>query len=71
MQYAVVIEESETGYGASVSDLPRCVAVAESEDEVRQLVREAVMTTRSHVITTTALSGNPVPLLCGRPAVSP
>ena len=42
MRYAVVIEESITGFGAYVPDLPGCVAVAESEDEVRQLIREAV-----------------------------
>jgi predicted RNase H-like HicB family nuclease len=42
MQYAVVIEKSETGYGAYVPDLPGCVATAETEDEVRQMIREAV-----------------------------
>ena len=42
MQYAIVIEKSETGWGAYVPDLPGCVAVAESEEEVRHLVREAI-----------------------------
>lgn len=42
MQYAIVIEKSETGYGAYVPDLPGCVAVGETEDEVRDLIREAV-----------------------------
>jgi predicted RNase H-like HicB family nuclease len=42
MQYAVVIEQSATGYGAYVPDLPGCVAVAETEDEVRVLIREAI-----------------------------
>lgn len=42
MRYAVVIEKSETGFGAYVPDLPGCVAVAESEDEVRELIREAI-----------------------------
>ncbi|MDP9348920.1 MAG: type II toxin-antitoxin system HicB family antitoxin [Gemmatimonadota bacterium] len=42
MRYAVVIEKSETGYGAYVPDLPGCVAVAESEAEVRELIREAI-----------------------------
>lgn len=42
MQYAVVIEKSPTGYGAYVPDLPGCVAVAEAEDEVRELIREAI-----------------------------
>jgi predicted RNase H-like HicB family nuclease len=42
MRYAVVIEKSETGYGVYVPDLPGCVAVAESEAEVRELIREAI-----------------------------
>jgi predicted RNase H-like HicB family nuclease len=42
MQYAIVIEKSKTGYGAYVPDLPGCVAVAENEPEVRQLIREAI-----------------------------
>lgn len=42
MQYAIVIEQSPTGYGAYVPDLPGCVAVAESEAEVRELIREAI-----------------------------
>jgi predicted RNase H-like HicB family nuclease len=42
MRYAVVIEGSPTGFGAYVPDLPGCVAVAESEAEVRQLIREAI-----------------------------
>ena len=40
MQYAVVIEQSETGYGAYIPDLPGCVAVGESIDEVKTLLRE-------------------------------
>ncbi len=42
MQYAIVIEKSETGVGAYVPDLPGCVAVAEDEAEVRDLIREAI-----------------------------
>ncbi len=42
MRYAVVIERSETGFGAFVPDLPGCVAAAESEAEVKQLIREAI-----------------------------
>ena len=42
MQYAVIIEKSATGFGAFVPDLPGCVAVGETEDEVRQLIREAI-----------------------------
>jgi predicted RNase H-like HicB family nuclease len=42
MRYAVVIEKSDTGFGAYVPDLPGCVAVGASEDEVRELIREAI-----------------------------
>jgi predicted RNase H-like HicB family nuclease len=42
MRYAVVIEKSETGFGAFIPDLPGCVATAETEEEVRRLIREAV-----------------------------
>jgi predicted RNase H-like HicB family nuclease len=41
-RYAVVIEQGPTSYGAYVPDLPGCVAVAESEDEVTELIREAI-----------------------------
>ena len=34
MRYAVVIEDSETGFGAYVPDLPGCVAAGETRDEV-------------------------------------
>lgn len=42
MQYAIVIERSPTGFGAYVPDLPGCVAVAETQEELRDLIREAI-----------------------------
>jgi len=42
MQYAIVIERSSNGFGAYVPDLPGCVAAAETEAEVRELIREAI-----------------------------
>jgi predicted RNase H-like HicB family nuclease len=41
-RYVIVIEQGPTSYGAYVPDLPGCVAVAETEDEVRTLIREAI-----------------------------
>lgn len=38
----VVIEEGKTSWGAYVPDLPGCVAVGESESEVKQLIQEAI-----------------------------
>jgi len=42
MRYMVVIEKSDTSYGAFVPDLPGCIAVAESETEVVELITEAI-----------------------------
>jgi predicted RNase H-like HicB family nuclease len=42
MKYAVIIEKGELSYGAYVPYLPGCVAVGDSEDEVRHLIHEAV-----------------------------
>lgn len=42
MRYVVVIEKAETSYGAYVPDLPGCVAVAESLEEVKILIAEAI-----------------------------
>ena len=38
----VVIEEGENSFGAYVPDLPGCIAVGETEQEVRQLIHEAI-----------------------------
>jgi predicted RNase H-like HicB family nuclease len=37
-----VVEKGETSYGAYVPDLPGCVAVAETRQEVMKLIREAI-----------------------------
>jgi predicted RNase H-like HicB family nuclease len=42
MRYAVVIEKGEMSYGAYVPDLPGCVAVGESLEEVKELIGEAI-----------------------------
>ena len=43
MRYAIVIEKGETSYGAYVPDLPGCVAVGESLEEVKELIAEAIL----------------------------
>ena len=43
MRYAVIYEKGPTSYGAYLPDLPGCVAVAETLDEVKELIREAVV----------------------------
>ena len=42
MRYPVVVERTPTSVGAYVPDLPGCVAVGESEEEVGRLIEEAI-----------------------------
>ncbi|MEJ2144813.1 MAG: type II toxin-antitoxin system HicB family antitoxin [Acidobacteriota bacterium] len=42
MRYMVVVEHGEKSWGAHVPDLPGCVAVGETRDEVLHLIREAI-----------------------------
>jgi predicted RNase H-like HicB family nuclease len=42
MKYAVIIERGLENFGAYVPDLPGCVAVSKSSEEVVQLIREAI-----------------------------
>ena len=42
VRYAVVIERGPASYGASVPDLPGCVAAGTTRDEVLALIRGAI-----------------------------
>lgn len=42
MEYIVIFEKGENSYGASVPDLPGCIAVGETLEEVRELIAEAI-----------------------------
>ena len=42
MQYDVVMEQEGGSFSAYVPDLPGCVAVAETEEEVRMMILEAI-----------------------------
>ncbi len=42
MRYAVIVEEGENSFGAHVPDLPGCVAIAETREEVLKLIQEAI-----------------------------
>jgi len=57
MQYLVVVEKSENGFGAYVPDLPGCIAAAESREEVISLIQEAI----EFHIEGLKRSGDPVP----------
>jgi predicted RNase H-like HicB family nuclease len=41
-RYMVVIEHGDTSWGAHVPDLPGCIAVGETREEVVGLIREAI-----------------------------
>lgn len=42
MRYAVIIEWAETNYSAYVPDLPGCVSVGDTLEEVTRNIREAI-----------------------------
>ncbi len=42
MRFAILIENTLTGLSAHVPDLPGCVAVGETRDEILELMREAI-----------------------------
>jgi len=42
MDYVVIVEKGPTSYGAYVPDLPGCMAVGETHEEVMELIREAI-----------------------------
>ena len=42
MEYTVIIEQGPTSFGAYAPDLPGCVAVGETREEVLELMREAI-----------------------------
>ncbi len=42
MEYTVIIEQGPGSFGAFAPDLPGCVAVGETREEVVELMREAI-----------------------------
>lgn len=42
MRYLVVVEKGPTSFGAYVPDLPGCIAVGESREEVLASIQEAI-----------------------------
>jgi predicted RNase H-like HicB family nuclease len=42
MRYRVVVEKGPTSCGAYVPDLPGCIAVGETREEVLQSIHEAI-----------------------------
>ena len=42
MEYLVIFEATDTSVGAYVPDLPGCIAVGETREEAKRLIREAI-----------------------------
>ena len=42
MKYLVIVESGPTSFGAYVPDLPGCVAVGSTREEVTALIHEAI-----------------------------
>jgi predicted RNase H-like HicB family nuclease len=42
MRYMVVVEQGLSSFGAYVPDIPGCIAVGESKQEVLRLIHEAI-----------------------------
>ena len=57
MQYLVIVEKSENGFGAYAPDLPGCVAAAKTREETLSLIQEAI----EFHIEGLKSSGEPVP----------
>ena len=43
MRYRVIIEKGVSSYGAFVPDLPGCIDVGKTEEEVTTLIQEAIL----------------------------
>ncbi len=56
-KYTVIYEEMEENYSAYVPDLPGCVAAADTQEEIEQMIKEAI----ELYIETLTLDGLPVP----------
>ena len=41
MDYALIVQRTGNGWGASIPDLPGCIAVGDTRAEVLQLIEEA------------------------------
>jgi len=43
MRYLVIIEETDTGFSAYVPDLPGCISVGSTREEIENNIQEAVL----------------------------
>jgi len=43
MRYLIVIEKTNTGFSAYVPDLPGCVSVGDTKEEIEAYIQEAIL----------------------------
>ncbi|MEQ8924698.1 MAG: type II toxin-antitoxin system HicB family antitoxin [Fulvivirga sp.] len=43
MRYLVIIEQSDNGFSAHVPDLPGCISVGNTREEVENTIQEAIL----------------------------
>lgn len=48
-EYAVIFEKGEANWGAIVPDLPGCVSIGDTRDEVELNIREAIQLYIEHL----------------------
>lgn len=58
LTYAVVIEQAPNNYGAYAPDVPGCISTADTPDEMREMIGEAL----TLHIEATVEHGDPVPM---------
>lgn len=42
MKYLVIVEKTNTGYSAYVPDLPGCITVGDTKEEIKKNIQEAI-----------------------------
>ena len=57
MKYTVLIEKGPTNFGAYVPDLPGCIAVADTREEVISLIQEGIV----YYLEELQITGQPIP----------
>jgi len=50
IEYAVIYEKGDTTWGAIVPDLPGCVSIGDSLEEVQENIKEAIQLYRETLI---------------------
>jgi len=50
IEYAVIYEKGENNWGASVPDLPGCISIGDTFEEVQESIKDAIQLYRDTLI---------------------